>query len=296
LSGRIVSTGSFFAASVSSKMRTRFLHTGPMTRSLTRDASISRPLSIGRWSVCSITWMAAMGAGYCPPVRARVMVRRLGQGERAAEGGLAEEPGHESLRSVGIAPLTPRATSERVQAPVSVIEQPCGRHRARDESHLLGAACVQVRPVRIRSSAAGSPINLGSRWLPPNPGKMPEQHFGKADLGAGLLAGHPRVARQRQLGAAAETDAVDRRHGRVGKIREPAENRVGARRTSCSTSSRSVMDADRVHVGAGDEGAALPERSTTPCTSVIAASSSSARPRSSEPRRRARSPGAKDGP
>ena len=56
-------TGSFFERSDSSKMRTRFLHTGPTTRSLTRAASMARPASSGSRNVRSSTSIAAIGAG-----------------------------------------------------------------------------------------------------------------------------------------------------------------------------------------------------------------------------------------
>ena len=42
-------------------------------------------------------------------------------------------------------------------------------------------------------------------------------HFGQADLGGRIVAGHPPVARQRQFRAAADAHALDRRHRRNGQ-------------------------------------------------------------------------------
>jgi hypothetical protein len=56
-------TDSFLARSDRRKMRTRFLHTGPVTRSPAQRASRSNPLRSGCPWPCSITLMAASGAG-----------------------------------------------------------------------------------------------------------------------------------------------------------------------------------------------------------------------------------------
>ena len=80
-------------------------------------------------------------------------------------------------------------------------------------------------------------MRRGSRVLPPQAGRIPSFVFGQAELRA--IGRDPRRARERELEAAADAEAVDERDGRDrGGARAP-RTRSGPARTSRSISARS---------------------------------------------------------
>ncbi len=110
-------------------------------------------------------------------------------------------------------------------------------------------------PVRIRSSAAGQAHHPRQPRAAAPGREDAEAHFRQADLGLLRVRHEAVVAGQRQLGAAPEAGAVDRRHGRVRQVRELLEERLhpldrGAR--VLGLDARELLD-----VRAGDEDVGL---------------------------------------
>ena len=102
-----------------------------------------------------------------------------------------------AARSRRSAPRAARPTSSRRPSGASRFTSPMAK----------ASAALMRRPVRMRSLARPGPMSRGSRWVPPPPGMMPEPHLGEPQLRGGR--GDAEVARQRELGAAAEGRAVD---------------------------------------------------------------------------------------
>ena len=73
----------------------------------------------------------------------------------------------------------------------------------------------------MRSFARAGPTSRASRCVPPAPGKDPELDLGEAEPRA--VARDPQVARERELEAAAEREAFDRRDHRPGNRAERVE-------------------------------------------------------------------------
>ena len=133
-----------------------------------------------------------------------------------------------------------------------VLDQPRRGHRARDQARLRGAA-------RIERTSGEDEVECRRNTDQPRQargaaeaGEDPEQHFGQSDLGVRLLARDPRIAREREFGATAQTHAVDRGHRRRAQRREPGEHRMSAAHDRDHLGG--IGDrADRVDIGARDE-------------------------------------------
>ena len=92
-----------------------------------------------------------------------------------------------------------RRLRERTQGRRSIRRHPC---RAVDEAERQRLLRVGVTAVRTRSSAAGTPINRGTRWVPPAPGRPrfasgPGHAAGRQPIMRGNAISAPRRARRR---------------------------------------------------------------------------------------------------
>jgi hypothetical protein len=125
------------------------------------------------------------------------------------------------------------------------------------------ALADSVRPVSIMSIAAGAPTRRGRRALPPQPGKMPSLGFGQADPGGRIVAGHAVAAGQRDFGAAAHAEAVDRGDRGAGQFGQSLEH-VLAASDRIVHGALAVEFLEFLEVGAGDEAAGLGRAITTP--------------------------------
>ncbi len=181
---------------------------------------------------------------------------RLAERQAAAERVAVEQPGGQALRAPRVAAAARRALGQLDQALLRVVHEPGARHRARDQPQLLRAARVERASGQDQVERAREPDQSRQPRGAAKAGKDAEQGLGQADLGARLLSRDARVARQRQLGAAAQTHAVDRGHGRVREGGEPVEGAV--RELDELEHPVAVGDrADRLEVGPGDERSAL---------------------------------------
>ena len=83
------------------------------------------------------------------------------------------------------------------------------------------SAAATNRPVNTMSLALAGPISRGSRWVPPAPGMTPSRISGWPTRAPS--PGDPEVGAQRKLKAAAERVPGDRRHHRLGDLRDRGE-------------------------------------------------------------------------
>ena len=146
-------------------------------------------------------------------------------------------------------PLSPSNASYQLQAPL--LELP-PRQNPVDESDAqrLGDPRGLAREHQVESGRQPHQARQARRAAPRR--KDPEQNLGQTDSGAVPVVGDPVVTRKRQFGAAAEADPADRRDGRNGKCRDPAEECLPLP-SGLRAFARIVDRGDCVDVGPGDE-------------------------------------------
>ena len=115
----------------------------------------------------------------------------------------------------------PRASTRAGQRARGAVSSSRGGHDRRHQAPLERAASRRwCRRSGSSCFARPRPTTRGSRCVAPAAGMMPEAHFGLAELR--VVRRDAQVARERQLAAAAERVAVDRRDRR---LREPFDRR-----------------------------------------------------------------------
>ncbi len=250
-------TASFLARSESWKMRTRFLHTGPVTRCATSSASSASPRSTD----CPIEVLE-----HAQDARRRRVVPAGARPDRRAR--LAEARARVRTGcGRGTSPWCPSAGARRAASRPGATISSRTRCSAASTSHAAGTARATrpMRSARLRVErapgeqqveGAGQADQARQPRGAAEAGQDAEQHLGQSDLGARLLARDPRIARQRQLDAAAQAHAVDGRDRGHPQRREPPVDRVRAAHQGPHLLGVGERG-DGVDVGAGDERAAL---------------------------------------
>ena len=93
------------------------------------------------------------------------------------------------------------------------------------------SAASTIRPVRMSSIARPVPSSRPSRWEPPAPAGQPRR---SREAESRRLRGDPDIARHRDLTAAAEREAVDRRDGGFGKSSTRSKSRCRSESSAVS--------------------------------------------------------------
>ena len=115
------------------------------------------------------------------------------------------------------------------------------RQRAAGEHHVHRLRCAH----QARQAGAATPA-----------GEDAQLHFGQADAGGRIAAGHAVVAGQRDLGAASHAEAVDRGHGGAGQLGQLLEHGLAAA-DRIVDGALAVELLEFLQVRAGDEAAGL---------------------------------------
>ena len=136
--------------------------------------------------------------------------------------------------------------------PLGRVQEVLGRRDLVHQADLRGAPGVQRPPGQDQIERRGDP-DEARQALRPSPSRNdPEAHLGKTDLDARIVGGDAEMAGQDQLGAAAETGAVDGGYHRERQPLDGVEQPVSLARGGLGVLDR-AQRADLVDVGAGDE-------------------------------------------
>ncbi len=130
--------------------------------------------------------------------------------------------------SAGLPPPELRAR----ETPGPILEDR-GRDRLVDEPDLLRAAGVERLAGQDEVERRGETDDARQPRASAPGREDPEADLGQADLGLLRVRHEPVVARERELGAAAEARAVDRRDRRVRQVRELLEERLHPLDVAC---------------------------------------------------------------
>ena len=117
-----------------------------------------------------------------------------------------------------------------------------------------------VLPLRMMSSAAGSPIRRGSLRRAAPRREDAELRLRQSDLRLRAVGHDAPVAADGQLAAAAERGAVDRGDGDLRQLREAMEGLLPEARVLLAPARRDVDLRELGDVGAGDEDRRLAAR------------------------------------